>query len=113
MAYDDDDRSNWDPYDYQSLAALLQQLLGRSDRLTIPQLTDLVNKVHGAAGGRGSGDVSVAELSQTLRDAGYADVSIGLIEQVVEATAQIPPDVEAADQISLSQARRIIGRIQG
>ncbi|WP_422772321.1 hypothetical protein ACN28C_04500 [Plantactinospora sp. WMMC1484] len=112
MAYDDDDdRGKWG--DDESLAALLQQLLGRGDRLTIPQLADLVNKVHAVVRGRGSVDVSVAELSQELRQAGFATVPIGLVEQVVEVAAQIPPDAQAADQISLTQARHILGRIQG
>lgn len=111
MAYDDDSGSDWGKY--ESLAALLEQLAERGDRLTVAQLAELANKVHTVVRGRGGADVNVAELSQALREAGFAHVPIGLVDQVVEATANIPSGAEAADHISLATARHMFGRIQG
>lgn len=110
MAYDDDG-SDW--RDDEALRALLERLLSRSERLTIPQLADLVNKIHGVGRGRASHEVSIAELSQSLRQAGFANVPIGLVEQVVDAAVKIPPDGDAADRISLAEARQIISHVQG
>jgi hypothetical protein len=112
MAYDDDD-SKFDWRDYVTIANILEQYVTQPGRLTIPQLAELVNTVHALSRGRGSGDVSIAEVSEALHQAGFGNVPIGVVDQVVRAAAELPPDVEAADRITLAQARRIIGRREG
>jgi hypothetical protein len=109
MAYDDDS-TRFDPNDFMNFASLLELLASRRQQISLPQLAELVNEVHHLARGRSSDQVSVSDLSQALRSAGFSNVSIGLLDQIVKEAAAIPSDAEAADHITLAQARRLLDR---
>ncbi|TWH52614.1 hypothetical protein L612_002000000250 [Rhodococcus rhodochrous J38] len=106
MPYDDNTEDDW--RDYDSLAALIERIRG-SQRMSITGLAELVNKVHRLGQGRGNSGVSVAEVSQALREAGLTNVPIGIVDEVLRVAAEVPLDADAADHITLAQARRIIG----
>lgn len=107
MAYDDD--STWGRWD--DLVTSLQQLRSR-DELTIPQLADLVDEVHRVVEGGGAEDVSLARVAGSLRRAGFGTVPIGVVEEAVRVASQIPQGMSAAEQVTLADARRILGRGQ-
>jgi len=105
MAYDDDSSfGRWD-----DLLVYLQQLRQR-DELTIPQLADLVDEVHRVTQGRSGEDVSLAHLGAALKRAGFGAVSIGVVENAVQVASQIPEGMSAAENVTLAQARHILGQ---